>query len=298
MKKIISPSFDPRDGGIQMLSKIYQSFNIERKLKRPLIMNWKYLFKAKTTTYDLVVHGLEFFPRKKVQQLALRLLLKLMPPKNIIYVSHFTKQKVQQKYPNIKKIRSKVIYNPVVYSTTDDYLGSKEKVILTICRAVPRKNLDVAFSAFKNSGLADVGWKYYFIGTGPLDPELKKKHNGIVFLGNTSEEQKQKLLIKCSIFLHPQIDLQDDFEGYGLAPIEALQFGAIPIIGEKCGLKDAMPNWPLYSDGTPSDIENKLKLISTNFDQYYKFITPNLNELVTETSHAKTRGKIMDFLCG
>lgn len=257
MGKVITPSLDPRDGGIQALSRILTDIIGETPIKTDLVMNWKYRFKALSWKYNLYIHGLEMMPRSISQKIALYGLLKLNPPKKIIYVSNFTKKEVEFRYPALREISSVVLHNPLL-ATFEPEAIKKERIILTVCRLVPRKNVHTACSAFRAS-LQKKGWRHVVIGGGPLLEDLRKEFLDTEFLGRVSEEVKNSYLSRSAIFLHPQIARHDDFEGFGIAPVEAIFQNSLPIFGEKCGLSEIFENFPqITTDGSFDDVCGKL----------------------------------------
>lgn len=299
MSKIISPSLDPRDGGIQMLAKMYNDLGIANNISHPLVMNWKYAYKVLPRQYDLVVHGLEFFPTSIMQKAALNILLKIKPPRRIIYVSNFTKSRIEEKYKALSSVPNRVIYNPIPYDSSSTLIDRKNrnKIILTVCRAVKRKNLENAFEAYLKSNLFSTGWTYYYIGSGPLEDALKEKYPQINFLGNVSEAEKKDWLQKSDIFLHPQVALGEDFEGFGIAPVEAMQHTTVPIIGEQCGLREVMPQWDYFTDGTLESIVEQLNTVSIDLEDA-KIKTINCYNKINKILDRETFSiKLREFLC-
>lgn len=299
MLKIITPSFDPADGGIQALSKTIKDYSppLERDLH--LLMNWKYWAVKPNRRYSLYIHGLDMFPVSTLQKTMLTLLLKYIPPSKVIYVSALTRRTVEEKYPTLKNIPSRIIYNPIpnYYFTSHKNTCKKEKLILTVCRAVPRKNLEVAFNAFRKLNLHKKGWRYVHVGGGPLLNKLRADFPDIEFQGRISEGQKIELLGQASIFLHPNIKIGNDFEGFGLAPVEAIAFDAIPIFGEICGLAELIEDGRFKTDGSLPNVMRRLKQSVENTDEM-QTATASLKELLCrELDAVRQTSRLVEFLC-
>jgi glycosyltransferase involved in cell wall biosynthesis len=80
--------------------------------------------------------------------------------------------------------------------------------------------------------------------------ELKKKaeslniSNSIDFLGEVSLAQKINLMQKCKLFLQPT-----NFEGFGLAIVEAMACGAIPVTSPVGAVSEVVDDAGVYVDG-------------------------------------------------
>ncbi|MFG6596136.1 glycosyltransferase family 4 protein [Sulfitobacter sp. 1A13368] len=298
MIDIVTPSFDPLDGGIQALSKTIRDNEPAESCANTLLMNWKYFYRAPRKNYTLYIHGLELFPNKPLQKACLRALIALAPPSKIIYVSQLTKNLVEERYNPLRNINSRIIHNPIPETYFDGHQHAvKDKLVLTVCRAVPRKNLKNAFTAFRNLKLGEKGWKYVYIGDGPLRESLEKEFPEVEFWGRTSEKDKQELLKRASIFLHPQIRLGTDFEGFGLAPVEAIAEGAIPIIGEICGLAELITEKSFLTSGSVGCIERKLCDALANQQLLSKKAEKVATRLQVELNARERVEEIVRFVC-
>lgn len=295
--KIITSGFDAKDGGIQALSDTIRSIFEESEWsdnigKVKILMDIKYRFKLFGWKYVLYMHGLEFLPEKKLQKYVLKLILYMNRPAKIVFVSNLTKEIAIQNYPWLKAVDSAVIYNPVNMKIQEARL--KEKIILTVCRAVPRKNLESAFQAFRELKLVEKGWRYIYIGTGPLKDELKSKFPEIEMLGATPDKERNDYLKMSTIFLHPQIKIGNDFEGFGLAPVEAIYNQCIPLIGENCGLAELIEDESLKTTGSIADIKAKLFDILKTIDDGEEIDVNSLAEKLNAKLSWATYSKEME----
>ena len=117
---------------------------------------------------------------------------------------------------------------------------SEEPFILWLHRAKKYKNPFKAIEAFelaRSMGLKkDV--KLVMAGGGDLEPQLReevKKHDGVVYLGKVSEEEKLKLLRSAWLFLSTSF-----IEGWGLSVLEASASGTPTIAFAVGGLNDVI----------------------------------------------------------
>ncbi|BBX50945.1 glycosyltransferase family 4 protein [Mycolicibacterium poriferae] len=140
---------------------------------------------------------------------------------------------------------------------------------LTLARLVERKNVQGcirAFQTLKAAGVTD--FQYRVAGTGPLARELEEQcekaglMEHVRFLGYVESDDVPRLYASSDVFLHPQIDLEDnkDFEGFGLSIADAMSFGCLAIAGNGSGPSDFIEDGKtgLLVDGT-----NQIQLVNT-----------------------------------
>ncbi|MBT4849823.1 glycosyltransferase [Candidatus Parcubacteria bacterium] len=133
--------------------------------------------------------------------------------------SNFIAKKIAKHY----KKDAQVIYPPV---NVDDFHISNEieDYYLLVSRLRPYKKVDMAIHAFNNLKLP-----LKIIGSGSEMSRLKKlAHSNIEFLGEISDEERNRYLARCKAFIYPQI------EDFGITAIEAMASGR-PVIALKKG---------------------------------------------------------------
>ena len=133
--------------------------------------------------------------------------------------SQFVAKRIKKYY----RRDAKVIYPPVdvtkytVNETVGDYY-------VIVSRLRPYKRVDIAIDAFNQMGLPLV-----VVGGGEEYEKLKSKaKENIKFVGEVSDEEKNKILGQSKAFIFPQ---EEDF---GISPIEAMACGK-PVIAYKSG---------------------------------------------------------------
>lgn len=142
--------------------------------------------------------------------------------------------------------------------------------VLSITRLVERKNLFRAIDAVVALNHAGANLDYKIIGEGPLFSvlaEYAKQHGGgrVHLLGAADEATKWCLLKNADIFLLPSVDCEAgrDFEGYGLALIEANWVGVPVVAGPSGGMPEAVQvgRTGYVSDGTVTSIADCIQKV-------------------------------------
>ena len=112
--------------------------------------------------------------------------------------------------------------------------------ILTVCRLVPRKNVEGVLRAL--AVLNETGctaWNYSIAGGGPDYEHLVRTRddlglrNKVRFRGTVTDQQLVDLYRSADIFVHPQTSGRTgrDIEGFGLAIADAMAWGLPVIVG-------------------------------------------------------------------
>ncbi|MFH1565142.1 MAG: glycosyltransferase family 4 protein [bacterium] len=126
---------------------------------------------------------------------------------------------------NIEELRKK--YN----------LGEK-KILLSVCRLVERKGVDLVISALVNFSeeLRDV--VYIVVGDGPKMEDLKRLSASegwqlpIIFTGRISDEELDLWYRMCDVFILTPKKSEFDVEGFGIVYAEASSYSK-PVIGSR-----------------------------------------------------------------
>jgi glycosyltransferase involved in cell wall biosynthesis len=130
------------------------------------------------------------------------------------------------------------IRNPVNMPPSVLPQKQRDKVILSVGRLVPQKNLHILIKAFHESQKLFADWKLVIVGDGPCGSSLLELvvdlglENNVRFTGRLSD--CSGLFASASIFALPSL-----FEGTPNALLEAVSFGCAPIISStSCGALD------------------------------------------------------------
>lgn len=223
--------------------------------------------------YIAVIHGSELIAGNgflnKLTHTSLRKFDRL------IAVSNFTKNTALKSHPNRDIM---VINNGIELPATEHLHHRPEGVhLVTVGNLTFRKgqqNLIKALPLLKET-FSDI--HYHIIGI-PTEKErfieiansLNVAEN-ITFYGALSENEKNNVLQKTDVFIMLSDVVKNDFEGFGIAILEANVMG-IPAIGsENSGIADAIKNnysGILVNPHNPEQIKDALIEIRANYQQY------------------------------
>ncbi len=283
--KTVSFSIE-RVSGIKILRKyrkaslINEYLNQNPKVSCIVADHWKSLELIKTNKKKIcLIHSKEI-NHKKGSRLNQKILNVLNNVDHVIANSNFTKKLAIDLGVEEKKI---LVINPGVdpikeipkndLKKAEEILKGKKHRLITVSRFEKRKNHEKVIMAIRNLKEIYPDIVYTCIGTGDDEENLKKLvielklEDQINFLKDVPSDFKNALVAKSNIFIMPSIIHKKSVEGFGIAFIEAAQYG-IPSIGGK--------------DGGASDaiIHKKTGLIcdGNNLDEIYSSIDDLLKE--------------------
>ena len=275
-----------RVGGPKLLRKYRKSYLINEFIKKNkniscvIADHWKSLELINTSKKKIcLIHSKEINHEKGSRQN--KKLTKIL--NNVDYVisnSVFTKNLAINMGVNEERIN---VINPgvdAVKEISKKDLDQAEKIfngksnrLITVSRFDKRKNHEKVIMAIRNLKELYPSIIYICIGHGDEEENLKKLvnelnlNNNVIFLKNIETGLKNALVCKSNIFVMPSIIHNKSVEGFGIAYIEAAQYG-IPSIGGK--------------DGGASDaiLHEKTGLIcdGNNFEEIYSSIDKMLKD--------------------
>ena len=154
----------------------------------------------------------------------------------------------------------------------EEILKGKKNRLITVSRFDKRKNHQKVIMAIRNLKEIYPDIIYTCIGYGDEEENLKKLvielklENHVVFLKDIPNDLKNALVAKSNIFVMPSIIHKNSVEGFGIAFVEAAQYGIPSIGGKDGGASDAIIHQKtgLICDGNNleeiySSIDNLLK---------------------------------------
>jgi len=282
-----------RIGGPKLIRKYRKAYLINdfiknnKNIKGIIADHWKSLELIKTKKKKIcLIHSKEINHKKG--SLLNRRVLKVL--NNIDYVisnSKFTKNLAINSGVNDKKI---IVINPgieplkelskEILFEAEDMLENKNPRLITVSRLEKRKNHEKIIMSLRNLKQLYPNIIYTCIGYGEEEENLKKLvkelnlENQVLFLKNISQELKNALLAKSNLFVMPSIIYKKSVEGFGIAYIEAAQYGLPSIGGKDGGESDAIKNneTGIICDGNSLDeIYSSIDLILKN-NSYKNFI--------------------------
>lgn len=152
----------------------------------------------------------------------------------IVVLSEFSRRLLLEHNPGVSGGKVHVIPGGSRVSGLDVKPRTRQspKRLIALRRLEWRTGVDLLLEAFAESGVADDGWELDIVGTGSLVDDLKQKtvalgiDEKVKFHGLVSEPVKSNLLSNAQLFVLPT----RAFEGFGLATIEAMALGLVPIV--------------------------------------------------------------------
>ena len=263
-----------RVGGIKFLRKIRKAHLInqflkENKVQGILADHWKSLELIKTDKKKYcLIHGKEI-NHQKGSSLNKRVVKVLNNVEVVIANSEYTKNLAVNNGVNNEKVK---VINPGVNPAKELNKNSLEKVesllkvktprLITVSRFDKRKNHEKVIMALRNLKQKYPDIVYICIGYGDEEQNLKKivqelnLSAQVMFFKNIGDDLKNALVAKSNIFVMPSIIHKTSVEGFGIAYIEAAQYGVPSLGGKDGGATDAIQHdkTGLICDG--NDLEN------------------------------------------
>ena len=274
-----------RIGGPKLLRKYRKSYLINEFIKNNknvsciIADHWKSLELINTSKKKIcLIHSKEINHEKGSRQNK-RLTNILNNVDHVISNSIFTKNLAINMGVNENKID---VINPgvdAVKEISKKNLDQAEKIfngklnrLITVSRFDKRKNHEKVIMAIRNLKELYPNIIYICIGYGDEEQNLKKLvnelnlNNHVIFLKNVETELKNALICKSNIFVMPSIIYNKSVEGFGIAYIEAAQYGIPSIGGKDGGASDAIihEKTGLICDG------NNLEEIYSSIDKMLK----------------------------
>jgi len=258
---------------------VNEYLNQNSKVKCIISDHWKSLELINTNKKKIcLIHSKEI-NHKKGSRLNKKILEVLNNVDHVVANSNFTKNLAIEL--GIEEKRIKVI-NPGVdpaaeipkndLKKAEEIFKGKKNRLITVSRFDKRKNHEKVIMAIRNLKEIYPDLIYICIGYGDEEENLKKLvielklENHVVFLKDIPNDLKNALVAKSNIFVMPSIIHKNSVEGFGIAFIEAAQYGIPSIGGKDGGADDAIihEKTGLICDGNNLDdiyssIDNLLK---------------------------------------
>tara|TARA_Y100000590_G_scaffold450213_1_gene589516 strand:+ start:492 stop:1577 length:1086 start_codon:yes stop_codon:yes gene_type:complete len=274
-----------RVGGIKLLRKYRKAYLVNefvknnKNIKGIIADHWKSLELIKTNKKKIcLIHSKEI-NHVKGTSINKRVLNVLNNIDHVISNSEYTKNLAINCGVNSNKI---TVINPGVDPTkelnkttikeAENLLKNKNPRLITVSRLDKRKNHEKIIMALRNLKQIYPNIVYTCIGDGDEEENLKQLikelnlNEHVLFLKKITQDLKNALVAKSNIFVMPSIIYKKSVEGFGIAFVEAAQYG-IPSIGGKDG-------------GAADAIEHKkngLICDGNNLDEIYSSITDLLD---------------------
>ena len=290
-----------RVGRIKFLRKIRKAplvndFLKENKVQGVIADHWKSLELINTNKKKYcLIHGKEI-NHPTGSSLNKRIIKVLNSVEKVIANSEFTKNlaidsgiikdKVIVINPGINPVQE---LNKKSLEKVESLLKIKSPRLITVSRFDKRKNHEKVIMALRNLKHQYPDIVYICIGYGEEEDNLKKLvkeldlNSQVMFFKDISNDLKNALIAKSDIFVMPSIIHKASVEGFGIAYVEAAQFGVPSLGGKDGGASDAIDHdkTGLICDGNNlNDIYSSLDLMIQN--KKYLELGNNAKEYVSK----------------
>ena len=304
-----------RVGGIKFLRKIRKAQLINEFLKQNKVQgiiadHWKSLelIQSNKKKYCLI-HGKEInHPINSSQNK--RILKILNNVEKVIANSEYTRNLAIKYGVNQDKV---IVINPGVDPVKELNKKSLDKVesllkiktprLITISRFDKRKNHEKIIMAIRNLKQKYPDIVYICIGYGDEEENIKSLvkeldlGGQVMFFKDIGDDLKNALIAKSNIFVMPSIIYKTSVEGFGIAYVEAAQYGVTSLGGKDGGASDAIEHdkTGLICDGNNLDeIYSSLDLMVKN--KKYLELGRNAKELSSKFNWSNTIEKYKKIL--
>jgi len=155
----------------------------------------------------------------------------------------------------------------------ENLLKHKSPRLITVSRFDKRKNHEKVIMALRNLKQIYPGIVYICVGYGDEEENIKKLvaelglQPQVMFFKDISNELKNALVAKSNVFVMPSIIHKKSVEGFGIAYVEAAQYGVPSVGGQDGGAADAIEHEKtgLICDGNNlDDIYSSVNIILEN----------------------------------
>jgi len=283
-----------RVSGAKLIRKYRKAYlvnefiNKNKKVECVIADHWKSLELIKSNKKKVcLIHSKEI-NHDKGSRSNKRVLNVLNKVDHIVANSEFTKNLAIENGVNSDKI---IVINPGVYpvkSIDSKILDEAEKLLkdknprlITVSRFDKRKNHEKVIMALRNLREIYPNIIYTCIGLGEEEDNIKKLvkelslEKEVLFFKDISQDLKNALIAKSNLFVMPSIIYKKSVEGFGIAYVEAAQYGVPSIGGKDGGASDAI-----------KDKETGIICDGNNLDEIYSSI-----DLVLKNNSYKELGK-------
>ena len=250
-----------RIGGPKIIKKYRKSLLVNnylesnKKVKTVIADHWKSLEQIKTNVKKIcLIHSKEI-NHKKGSFSNRRILKAFNNIDQVVANSEYTKNLAVEIGIDQNKI---IVINPGVFPVKDidkslikeaeKLLKNKNPRLITVSRFDKRKNHEKVIMALRNLKQIYPNIVYTCIGYGDEEENIKKLtkelelDEQVIFLKNISQDLKNALVSKSNTFVMPSIIHKTSVEGFGIAYVEAAQYGIPSIGGKDGGASDAIKN--------------------------------------------------------
>lgn len=269
------------------------------------------MFNIKLVIY---IHGSELLIYNK--RWNYRLLIKLLFRNTTVIISNsnYTKEIATKIGVNSQKVKvinlGADVKNFYPLKTKDEIytkynIPKNHKLLYTISHLIPRKGNDMIIKAMPKILKENPDVTYLIGGKGEyktkLEGLIKKNHleTNVKFTGFIEENDLNKIMNACDIFVMPNRQEGDDIEGYGIVFMEANACKKPVIVGRSGGAVDAVIDGVtglLVNPLSSKDIANKILYLLKEEKICDKMGLSGFNLVKNERNWDKVTQKVIDLI--
>lgn len=205
----------------------------------------------------------------------------------------------------------KVVSAPFGPDTRPAYSVASGQTLLSVCRLVPRKGVDMVIRALPSLMERFPELRYRIVGDGPDRSRLEAVardagvDDRVDFLGRVSDERLHEAYERCALFVLPSRRSEDqELEGLGLVYLEAGAHGRAVVAGTSGGEADAVVSGVtgvLVDGASAAAVEAAIGGLLADRDALARMGVAGWKRVRDETNWdraAQTVGKALDDLGG
>lgn len=216
----------------------------------------------------------------------------------LVYVSKETKNEVEKRFENARSKLNFISYNIVEVENCNMAEIKDNSYFLFVGNLEKRKGIDLllkAFDLYINEG----GGKQLYIAGALRDQTIKsmidkvnEQKECIKYFGYINNEEKEKLLSECSVFVFPS-----RAEGFGIPPIEALIYKKPCIVSNLNIFREILGESVNYFDIVENEKDTVINLMNVLSD-YSTLDIKKANEIVSEYTSNRLTKNFINFIQG
>lgn len=203
--------------------------------------------------------------------------------------SRFTEKEILSLYTSLAENQVKVVYPPCKFSDEEKAVN-RDLDFVSLGSFVSDKRqleqLEIAkqLREYKFSLIGGIKSKKYFDRCASMTERLNL--NNVRLYPNAKKKQIHDLLSRSKVFLHTRRS-----EHFGIATVEAISHGCIPIVHDSGGSREIVPFEELRFKNTGEAVDAASRMVQTYFDKSRSFM-PKLAERIIEFSCENFRNEM------
>lgn len=192
-----------------------------------------------------------------------------------------------QKFWNLKNVH--ILHPPVVMNKTyvSTMWGKRDDAVITISRFSPDRGLEYVYNLAK-----ELPWIKFIIAGYVQNRDYflylaSKKPRNVLLYPNITEEEKYNLLSKAKLYLNPTPYI----EGFGIAILEGMSMGLIPVTNNKGGVLDFVPSRYRFND-----LKEAKEIIINALKDWNTKVAFRMREIACAFSYDKYKQNLLKIL--